>query len=626
MVKTFLLAIFLLPYGLLAQELNPYFYDLGSPTVTDYYIDYQNGNDSNSGLGPNSAFRTLTQAWNLIPQNSNLTNSGFRINIMPGTLPESSIPNYWENRFGTFNFPIIIQSYSTTATLQGDVNMFNSKYVYFININITPEPTGDTFHCEQCSYVLLRGLTLNGRDGAHETVKINQSDHVYIENSNISGAGDNAIDFVSVQYGHIVGSRIHNAGDWCVYVKGGSAYLRLSGNVIFNCGTGGFVAGQGTGLEFMRSPWLHYEAYDIKFINNIIHNTEGAGMGVNGGYNVLLAHNTIYEVGERSHIFESVFGLRSCDGDSSACANRIASGGWGTSTIGSEEYIPNKNVFVFNNVFSNPDGYQSQWQHLAVYDARIPSGGSNIPNPARVDENLVIKGNIIKNGNSSMPLGVGDGEGCESSNATCNASQLATDNSINDLIPVFQNTASEDFRPTSGGVIVTYPKENIPNFLGGDRIAPPLAPVGNLNNEVPYDFSGNTRTSTTAIGVYHSSSSALNRSLPEGFPVTPQDPDGTEIIDSVRPRIRGLRVRVRENDGFLIVRVMRVRITDNFGVISLARARILASNRSRYRNLREYQSDLYRGKAKLLATKPLTLRIVAKDPSNNRRTLRKVYR
>jgi hypothetical protein len=43
----------------------------------------------------------------------------------------------------------------------------------------------------------------------------------------------------------------------------------------------------------MTAPWIQYEAYDIKFVNNIIHDTDGAGIGVNGGYNILMAYNTI---------------------------------------------------------------------------------------------------------------------------------------------------------------------------------------------------------------------------------------------------------------------------------------------------------------------------------------------
>lgn len=42
------------------------------------------------------------------------------------------------------------------------------------------------------------------------------------------------------------------------------AYFLVSGNLIRNGGTTGFAAGQSTGFEFMTSPWLQYEAYDIR--------------------------------------------------------------------------------------------------------------------------------------------------------------------------------------------------------------------------------------------------------------------------------------------------------------------------------------------------------------------------
>jgi hypothetical protein len=68
-----------------------------------------------------------------------------------------------------------------------------------------------------------------------------------------------------------------------MYTKGGSAYLSVADNEFFGCGTGGFTTGQGTGFEFMSSPWLHYEAYGVTVVNNVVHDVEGAGLGVNGG-------------------------------------------------------------------------------------------------------------------------------------------------------------------------------------------------------------------------------------------------------------------------------------------------------------------------------------------------------
>jgi hypothetical protein len=83
-------------------------------------------------------------------------------------------------------------------------------------------------------------------------------------------------------------NRIYDADDWCVYVKGGSAYMHGGRRRDF------LIAAQ-VGLRLVRalalstwSPWLHYEAYAVRAVNNLIHDTAGAGVGVNGGYAVSL--------------------------------------------------------------------------------------------------------------------------------------------------------------------------------------------------------------------------------------------------------------------------------------------------------------------------------------------------
>ena len=133
-------------------------------------------------------------------------------------------------------------------TLQGYVNLFDVAYLYLIDLEVANQ--GDVLHCERCDHFLIRNSRFDGGDrAAHETIKINQSQHVYIEGSEIRGSYENAIDFVAVQYGHIVGNRIHAADDWCIYLKGGSAYFRIEGNEIYNCGTGGFTAGRARALN-----------------------------------------------------------------------------------------------------------------------------------------------------------------------------------------------------------------------------------------------------------------------------------------------------------------------------------------------------------------------------------------
>ncbi|MFZ1509826.1 MAG: right-handed parallel beta-helix repeat-containing protein [Anaerolineae bacterium] len=485
-------------------------YDIGAPALmTDLWVDPVHGADSHSGASRDQALRTISAAWNQIPTATPLTN-GYRIWLVAGDYTEDYFPVYWEQRYGTQTAPIIIQSADgpLAARLQGSLNVYDVRYLYWIDLEV--RNAGDVFHCELCDHLLLRGVRFDGGNRqAHETIKVNQSRDVYIEDSDIGGSYENAIDFVAVQYGHIVGNRIHTADDWCIYLKGGSAYYRIEGNEIYDCGTGGFTAGQGTGFEYMVSPWLHYEAYDLKFINNVVHDTEGAGFGVNGGYNILLAYNTLYRVGTRSHGMEFVFGLRTCDGDTARCSANQSAGGWGTANS-QEEPIPNRNLYVFNNILYNPAGVQSQWQHFAIYGPRQPSPGSNIPAPARTDDNLQIRGNLIWNGPADLPLGIEGGEACQAGNPTCNADQLRADNAINTIEPALVDPAHGDFRPVAGGSVFGVTTFAIPAFPAWASLTPPV-PAGNLDNTVATDRAGNPRTASGPPGAYTGQDAATFR-------------------------------------------------------------------------------------------------------------------
>lgn len=483
-------------------------YNPGNPSLREIWVNPINGNDANNGTTPARAFRTLTRAWNSLPKNITLT-QGVRINLQPGIYTAAMIPVYWESRHGTFAAPIFIHGNGASrgqVVLQGGVNIFDTHYIYFENLSASVN--GDVFHCELCDHVLLRNVVFNGGGSAQETVKINQSQYLYIENSNLSGAYENVIDYVAVQYGHIVRNQIHGGGDWCAYVKGGSAYIRLEANVIYNCGTGGFTAGQGTGFQFMTAPWIKYEAYDIKVVNNIIHDTEGAGLGVNGGYNILLAYNTMYRVGSRSHVIEVAFGLRSCDGSPGdpgreRCQQYLRQGGWGTTAVdnGSNAInIPDKNVFIYNNIVYNPAGFQSAWQHFAIYDARSNPPSSNVPR-ATTDTNLQIRGNVIWNGSTSMPLGIeGNRDACIASDPTCNQKKLRADNAINTIRPAFINAVGGNFHP-AGNWVSGVRLFNIPDFVWDPGIPP-----GTNSNAVLTDIEGASRVGRNAPGAYARSS------------------------------------------------------------------------------------------------------------------------
>ena len=376
------------------------------------------------------------------------------------------------------------------------MNVYDCRYLYLIDVQLTAGG-GDVLHLDSCQYVLLRGVRLVGTgdianySAPDETLKANQCSHVFVESSDISGAVGNALDFVAVQYGHIVDNRLHHANDWCAYLKGGSSYFRLEANEIYDCGTGGFTAGQGTGFEFMVPPWLHYEAENLKMINNVVHDTWGAGLGVNGGYNILFAYNTLYRVGQRSHAVEFVFGGRECDGDSARCNQNLAAGGWGGIPGAGEQPVPNRDVYFYNNVVYNPAGYQSQWIQFAIYGPQTPLPASNIPSPSLTDANLQIRGNVIWNGPADESLGLGDTTGCQPSNPACNASQILRDNAINTVEPRLADPAEGNFALAAG---VTAPGAvAIPDFTGGDAPTTPPAPPGNLANQVARDWSGQAR-------------------------------------------------------------------------------------------------------------------------------------
>lgn len=482
-------------------------YDIGNPTLIDIWVDPVNGSDNNDGATRETAMRTVWAAWSRIPKGETLT-TGYQLLLMPGSYAASTLPSYWESRYGTYDAPIILRpaAGAGTVTLPA-INVYDTRYLYLLDLTL--EAAGiEPFHCDTCDHILIRGTTIRGlgsienRESPRETVKFNQSQHVYFEDNDFSHAYQNPVDFVAVQYGHILNNRIHDAGDWCIYLKGGSAYFTIAGNEIYDCWTGGFTAGEGTGFEFMVAPWLHYEAYDIKFVNNVIHDTYGAGMGVNGGYNILLAHNTLYRVGQRSHALEFIHGLRICNGNTNACARRLEAGGWGIGETGVRVSIPSRNVYVYNNLLYNPPGYEAEWQHLTIFGAREAVPGSNVPNPVLADDNLQIRGNVIWNGSDSMPLGIeARDQGCQPDNPTCNAPQLRAENTINLLEPQLVAPDYGDYRviPQSIAGAPTYP---IPDFTWDDAPTQPAAPAGELSNHVPLDRDGNPRGDIPLPGAY----------------------------------------------------------------------------------------------------------------------------
>lgn len=522
-----------------ARGNNSPLYDIGSPSVREVWVDPVAGNDGNTGESSAQPFQSVAEAWNLVPMGTSLT-EGYRILLLPGDYPEDNLPpsGWMAGRLGTYEFPIILQAANGahTVRLHGSMDINDCHYLYLLSLDFVTDPGhggGNVVHISSSDHILIHDSKLDGFDGSvrapQETLKVNQAQYVYVENSEIAGAFWFPLDFVAVQHGNILNNTIHDSGDDCMVLKGGTAYFRIEGNEVYDCSTVGFSAGQGTGFEFMVSPWLHYEAYDLKFVNNVVHDVQNAGLAVRGGYNILIAYNTLYRIGIDSSVDAPLLlagqGARSCDGDSAACQLRHDAGGWGPTTVGEGgEWIPDRNVYVYNNIFFNPPPTRTMSNHFTISEAATPPANTNIPSPSSADTNLRIRGNTIWNGGQDILLGAGDvGQGCQSGNPTCNPTQLLADNTINSIEPHLTDPDHDDYRPYPGSTLFTAPTYAVPDFSWDDAPSTPRTPLGNLSNGVPIDRDGTVRASVAPPGAYlgtssSQSSSTTSTAIPE-FPV-----------------------------------------------------------------------------------------------------------
>lgn len=503
------------------QSYEPLRYDVGTPTLADWWVDPVAGNDANLGTDSNSPLRSLTEAWGRIPSTQPLTGTGYRINLLPGDYPEALIPGWMAGKHGTYSCPIIIQSCSGTNSLRihAYLNINDVRYLYLVGLNLVTDRNygggGNVIHVSAAQHVLIRQCKLDGFDGVErqpqETLKANQTQHLYVEDSDISGAAWYPLDFMVVQYGHVVGCRIFDAGEWCLLIKGGSAYFRVEGNELFNGVTGGAVLGNGAGFEYLVAPWLHYDAYDIKFINNTIHHTGVAGIGVNGGYNILLAHNTLYKAGTNDHLIEVAHGSHVYNESLAICQSNLTAGGWGT-TNSEGAFIPSKHVYIYNNLIYNPTGFAAP-RHFWIAGPATPAPESQVSNPSEVDVDLQIRGNLIWNGNAETPLGLGEpGEGGQAGNPTCNRAQVLAENWINCIEPQLRAPDAGDFSPVATGNIFRIPAQPLPAFATDDRPQQPASPAGNPTNAVTRNATGGLRYRPWPVGA-HSGGAGMRLSL-----------------------------------------------------------------------------------------------------------------
>ncbi len=401
----------------------------GSPSLTDVFVS-PSGDDSADGQTPATALRTLEAAWAKVPPT---LDKGYRIALLPGEYPcgvdeMTSCMNHFGDRHGALDRPLVLESVDAVgkptpgkATLRGGLDLANVDWVYLIGLrlvaggaNPTNSSGNDVLHLAAGHHLLVRNVVAEGPPGRTDTtsniqevLKTNQVDDLYIEDSDLSGTFQTPVDIFSARRGHLLGNKIHGAGGRCAYLKGGSAYWIVAENELYDCREAGIQAGEGSTLNLMTAPYLHYEAYDIKVVNNVLHDIRGPGLSVAGGFDVLFAYNTLVRVGqpEPDHqwgMLQAVYGGRSCvvvdefpsaAAASSKCHQYLELGAWGTAKAGplfetGGDWIPNANVFVFDNLFYNPKGSPSEYLLGVNGPLSLPADAKNLPNPVRADNGL----------------------------------------------------------------------------------------------------------------------------------------------------------------------------------------------------------------------------------------------
>ena len=145
---------------------------MGSPTLTELWVDPSAGGDNRSGESEVQALRTLTAAWTKLPSSTSGAATGYRVNLLPGTYPCEPGPeadnciNYFAERHGTRERPFVLRAArgSGTVTLRGGLNLRDVAYLYLLDLALvgggslpTNSSGNSLLHLEGGEHILVRG-------------------------------------------------------------------------------------------------------------------------------------------------------------------------------------------------------------------------------------------------------------------------------------------------------------------------------------------------------------------------------------------------------------------------------------------------------------------------------------
>lgn len=163
--------------------------------------------------------------------------------------------------------------------------------------------------------VLIEDLLIHstGRDGIKVTPKsdrltvrrteIHSTGMIYPPGTPLDNRNADGIDNVQGSGMRVEDSYLHNISTTGLYFKGGAQDVVIERNVIDGAGMAGILVGFDTSVEFFdrtaNPGW--YESIRGTVRNNLVRNTQYAGIGLYASQDALVAHNTLVNTAQAGH-------------------------------------------------------------------------------------------------------------------------------------------------------------------------------------------------------------------------------------------------------------------------------------------------------------------------------------
>jgi PKD repeat protein len=272
-----------------------------SAFATEYFVA-TNGNDSNPG--------TITQPFLTIDHATQLAVAGDIVSVRAGTYNEDA--RFYAD--GSSSAWITLRSYDgdLAATIGDGINILDRSYIRIIGF-VSYSSGAMPIHIQPgADYVTTRSQYIDVlrckfcAPARYDTVKINQSDYILMEDCEITGvAGDEAVDTVWMNYGIFRRCFIHDYDDIGVTFKGGAHYPILEDSVVVHALVDGAKAtrfGGSTDAQY-RDPDSTYASEYGVMRNNIIKDCRAPACGDYECWYAYFYNNTVVDCGSSLGIF-----------------------------------------------------------------------------------------------------------------------------------------------------------------------------------------------------------------------------------------------------------------------------------------------------------------------------------